>query len=213
MRDSRGASPAVMCLKSWARDRPGVWPFSCRRWPRRHRVAKRWRLSTRSICSIRCRHRRAASTFSECCGFAARHRLASASFSRRVRHAAEEPRPRRSALNIVLQAGGGFGVVVLDLGRGRRAHDQAIAVYHWLRLYRVIEGSETRVRVDCREPLRERRRGDGADGGWTTARVIRRPTSGSDQYVRVPLLPAPVNSALREGKGKGNCLRSPLRPS
>ena len=91
------------------------------------------------------------------------------------------------ALNMVLQAGG-FGVVVLDLGEVA-AHTIARLPYTtWLRLYRVIEGSETACVLIGSEPIAR------SAGGVTvqlaagqTARVIRARKVESDQHVRVPL--------------------------
>ena len=91
------------------------------------------------------------------------------------------------ALNIVLQAGG-FGVVVLDLGEVAAHTIKRLPYTTWLRLHRVIEGSETACVLIGSEPIAR------SAGGVTVqmapglnARVIRARKTGSDQHVRVPL--------------------------
>jgi recombination protein RecA len=91
------------------------------------------------------------------------------------------------ALNIVLQAGG-FGVAVLDLGEVAAHTIKRLPYTTWLRLYRVIEGSETACVLIGSEPIAR------SAGGVTvqmasgqTARVIRARRVESDQHVRVPL--------------------------
>lgn len=91
------------------------------------------------------------------------------------------------ALNIILQAGG-FGVVVLDLGEAAAQTIKRLPYTTWLRLHRVIEGSETACVLIGSEPIAR------SAGGVTvqlasgqTARVIRARKVESDQYVRVPL--------------------------
>jgi hypothetical protein len=91
------------------------------------------------------------------------------------------------SLNIVLQAGG-FGVVVLDLGEVAAHTIKRLPYTTWLRLHRVIEGSETACVLIGREPIAR------SAGGVTvqlasgqTARVIRARRVESGQHVRVPL--------------------------
>ena len=91
------------------------------------------------------------------------------------------------ALNIVLQAGG-FGVVVLDLGEIAAQTIKRLPYTTWLRLHRVIEGSETACVLIGSEPIAR------SAGGVTvqlaagqTARVIRARRVETDQHVRVPL--------------------------
>ena len=91
------------------------------------------------------------------------------------------------ALSIVLQAGG-FGVVVLDLAEVAAQTIARLPYTTWLRLHRVIEGSETAcVLIGTGSIAR-------SAGGVTvqlaagqTARVIRARKVESDQHVRVPL--------------------------
>jgi len=100
------------------------------------------------------------------------------------------------ALNIVLQAeAGGFGLVVLDLGEVAAQTIKRLPYITWLRLHRVIEGSETACVLIGSEPIAR------SSGGVTVqlasgsrlqapglnARVIRARKVESDQYVRVPL--------------------------
>lgn len=91
------------------------------------------------------------------------------------------------ALNIVLQAGG-FGLVVLDLGEVAPQAIKRLPYTTWLRLHRVIEGSDTACVLIGSEPIAR------SNGGVTvqlsadqSARVIRARKVESDQYVRVPL--------------------------
>jgi recombination protein RecA len=91
------------------------------------------------------------------------------------------------SLNIVLQAGG-FGVVVLDLGEVAAQAIKRLPYTTWVRLQRIIEGSETACVVIGSEPITR------SAGGVTvqltagqTARVIRARKVESDQHVRVPL--------------------------
>jgi recombination protein RecA len=91
------------------------------------------------------------------------------------------------ALNIVLQAGG-FGLVVLDLGEVAPQAIKRLPYTTWLRLHRVIEGSDTACVLIGSEPIAR------SSGGVTVqlsadhnARVIRARKVESDQYVRVPL--------------------------
>ena len=111
------------------------------------------------------------------------------------------------ALNIVFQAGpharqprvgpeaGGFGLVVIDLGEVATQSIRRLPYTTWLRLHRVIEGSETACVLIASEPIAR------SSGGVTiqlasgsrlqapglNARVIRARKVESDQYVRVPL--------------------------
>ena len=98
------------------------------------------------------------------------------------------------AINIVLQAGG-FGLVVIDLGEVATQSIRRLPYTTWLRLHRVIEGSETACVVIGSEPIAR------SSGGVTiqlasgsrlqapglNARVIRARKVESDQHVRVPL--------------------------
>jgi recombination protein RecA len=91
------------------------------------------------------------------------------------------------ALNIILQAGG-FGLVVLDLGEVAAQTIKRLPYTTWVRLQRVIEGSETACVLIGSEPIAR------SAGGVTvqlaagqTARVIRARKVESDQHVRVPL--------------------------
>jgi recombination protein RecA len=91
------------------------------------------------------------------------------------------------ALNIILQAGG-FGVVVLDLAEIAAPTIARLPYTTWLRLHRVIEGSETACVLIDSQPVAR------SAGGVTvqlaagqTARVIRARKVESDERVRVPL--------------------------
>jgi hypothetical protein len=93
------------------------------------------------------------------------------------------------ALNIVLQAGG-FGLVVLDLAEVPAQLIKRLPYTTWLRLHRVIEGSETACVLIGSEPIAR------SAGGVTvqlavgqTARVIcaRRARKAESDHVRVPL--------------------------
>ena len=113
------------------------------------------------------------------------------------------------ALNIVLQAGG-FGVVVLDMGEVAPQAIKRLPYTTWLRLQRVIEGSDTACVLIGSEPIAR------SSGGVTVllasgsrlpgssrlgpeasspkpeahhidARVVRSRAMNTDQYVRVPL--------------------------
>ena len=70
----------------------------------------------------------------------------------RIRHAAEEPRSRGEGAQLVLQAGG-FGLVVLDLGEVAPQAIKRLPYTTWLRLHRVIEGSETACVLIGSEPI------------------------------------------------------------
>ena len=189
MRGSTAAFPAGIYLKWSGRGRRGAWPFSCRRWPARRRAAKRWRSSIRSTCSIRCRRRRAASTSSGCCGFAARRRARRASACRantaRCRRASTA-RSRRSTS--CLQAGG-FGLVVLDLGEVAAQTIKRLPYTTWLRLHRVIEGSETACVLIGSEPIARSAGGVTVQlaSGQTRARHSRAKRWRATSHVRVPL--------------------------
>jgi hypothetical protein len=102
------------------------------------------------------------------------------------------------ALNIVLQAGG-FGLVVLDLGEVAPQAIKRLPYTTWLRLQRVIEGSDTACVLVGSEPIAR------SAGGVTVllgrpdspipnpqshhihARVVRSRAIESDHHVRVPL--------------------------
>ena len=91
------------------------------------------------------------------------------------------------ALNLVLQAGG-FGVVVLDFGEVAAPAVKRLPYTTWLRLSRVIEGSDTACVLIGSEPIAR------SAGGVTVqlmpgqgARVIRARNIGSDEHVRVSL--------------------------
>jgi hypothetical protein len=98
------------------------------------------------------------------------------------------------ALNIVLQSGG-FGVVVLDLGEVAAHTIKRLPYTTWLRLHRVIEGSETACVLIGSEPIArsaggvtvQLAPGSGLPALGLNARVIRARKVESDQYVRVPL--------------------------
>jgi hypothetical protein len=102
------------------------------------------------------------------------------------------------ALNIVLQAGG-FGLVVLDLGEVAPQTIKRLPYTTWLRLHRVIEGSDTACVVIGSEPIARSAGGvtvqlnpPNANGlkpeaGAIDARVIRARKVESDHHVRVPL--------------------------
>jgi recombination protein RecA len=91
------------------------------------------------------------------------------------------------AFNIVLQAGG-FGLVVVDLGEVAAQTIKRLPYTTWLRLHRVMEGSETACVLIASEPITR------SAGGVTvqlaagqTARVVRARKVESDHLVRVPL--------------------------
>jgi hypothetical protein len=113
------------------------------------------------------------------------------------------------ALNIVLQAGG-FGLVVLDLGEVAPQAIKRLPYTTWLRLHRVIEGSDTACVLIGSEPIARSNGGVtvllapgcrphapgrvGPEAGSpkpeandTAARVVRSRAIDTDQYVRVPL--------------------------
>ena len=98
------------------------------------------------------------------------------------------------ALNIVLQAGG-FGVVVLDLGEVAAQTIKRLPYTTWVRLQRVIEGSETACVLIGSEPIArsaggvtiQMAVGSGPSALGLNARVIRARKVESDQHVRVPL--------------------------
>jgi recA bacterial DNA recombination protein len=111
------------------------------------------------------------------------------------------------ALNIVLQAGpharqprvgpeaGGFGLVVLDLGEVAAQTIKRLPYTTWLRLHRVIEGSETACVLIASEPIArsaggvtiQLALGSGLSASGLNARVIRARKIESDHHVRVPL--------------------------
>jgi hypothetical protein len=96
------------------------------------------------------------------------------------------------ALNIVLQAGG-FGLVVLDLAEVAPQVIKRLPYTTWLRLHRVIEGSETACVLIGSEPIARSSGGvtvlltPGSSGSPINARVVRARKIESDQHVRVPL--------------------------
>jgi hypothetical protein len=91
------------------------------------------------------------------------------------------------ALNIVLQAGG-FGVVVLDLGEIAPQTITRLPYTTWVRLQRVIEGSETACVLIGSESIARSAGGVSVQlAAGQTARVIRARKMESDHHVRVPL--------------------------
>jgi recombination protein RecA len=90
------------------------------------------------------------------------------------------------ALNLVLQAGG-FGLVVLDLGEVAPQAIKRLPYTTWLRLHRVIEGSDTACVLIGSEPIARSAQGVTVQLGQGTARVIRARKVGSDRDVRVSL--------------------------
>ena len=97
------------------------------------------------------------------------------------------------ALNIVLQAGG-FGLVVLDLAEVAPQTIKRLPYTTWLRLHRVIEGSETACVLIGSEPIARSAGGvtiqmalGGPSALGFNARVIRARKAESDCHVRVPL--------------------------
>jgi hypothetical protein len=91
------------------------------------------------------------------------------------------------ALNIVLQAGG-FGVVAVDLAEVAAQTIKRLPYTTWLRLQRVIEGSETACVLIGSEPIARSSGGVSvqltSDSG---ARVVRSRAVETDRHVRVPL--------------------------
>jgi hypothetical protein len=102
------------------------------------------------------------------------------------------------ALNIILQAGG-FGLVVLDLGVVAAQTIKRLPYTTWLRLQRIIEGSETACVVIGSEPIARSAGGvslqlGGPHAGspkpeasFIDARVVRSRAMETDRHVRVPL--------------------------
>ena len=102
------------------------------------------------------------------------------------------------ALNIVLQAGG-FGLVVVDLGEVAANTIKRLPYTTWVRLHRVIEGSDTACVLVGSEPITRSAGGvtvqlnrPKADSlkphvGYIDARVVRSRAMEIDQHVRVPL--------------------------
>jgi hypothetical protein len=90
------------------------------------------------------------------------------------------------ALNLVLQAGG-FGLVVVDLGEMASHAIKRLPYITWLRLHRVIEGSETACVLIGSEPIARSAGGATVQLGHGTARVIRARKLESDRHVCVPL--------------------------
>jgi len=102
------------------------------------------------------------------------------------------------ALNIVLQAGG-FGLVVLDLAEVAPQTIKRLPYTTWLRLHRVIEGSETACVLIGSEPITRSSGGVSVqlngpkaksrkpEAGYIDARVVRSRARETDHHVRVPL--------------------------
>ena len=98
------------------------------------------------------------------------------------------------ALNLVLQAGG-FGLVVLDLGEVASQAIKRLPFTTWLRLHRIIEGSETACVLIGSEPIARSARGvtiqlalgSGRRTLGLNARVIRARTIESDRDVCLSL--------------------------
>ena len=154
-----GSSP-----RWWGRRRRAA-PRWCGGGWRRPRVgATRWRSSTPSTASIRSRRRRAASISIACCGFAARPSPRPA--GRWIRcgcpACARWKGPARwwsarvdralKALNLVLQSGV-CPVVVIDMADVPQTALRRIPYTTWLRVQRVIEGSDTTCVLLAPEPL------------------------------------------------------------
>jgi hypothetical protein len=102
------------------------------------------------------------------------------------------------ALNIVLQAGG-FGLVAVDLAEVATQTIKRLPYTTWLRLHRVIEGSETACVVIGSETVTRSAGGVTVqlnlpkpnaltrDTGSIDARVVRARAMETDHHVRVPL--------------------------
>jgi hypothetical protein len=97
------------------------------------------------------------------------------------------------ALNLVLQTGG-FGLVVVDLAEMAPQAVRRLPATTWLRLHRVIEGSETACILVASEPVARSSGGVSVvldtDAGLrpaVTARVIRSRAINTDADVRVSL--------------------------
>lgn len=102
------------------------------------------------------------------------------------------------ALNIVLHAGG-FGLVVLDLGEVAVQTIKRLPYTTWLRLHRVIEGSETACVLIGSEPIARSSGGVSVqlngpkakslkpEAAYIDARVVRSRAMETNQHVRVPL--------------------------
>jgi hypothetical protein len=103
------------------------------------------------------------------------------------------------ALNIVLQAGGGFGLVVLDLGEVAAQTIKRLPYTTWLRLHRVIEGSETACVLIGSEPIARsaggvcvqlggpKAKSPKPEASYINARVVRSRAMETDHHVCVPL--------------------------
>jgi hypothetical protein len=97
------------------------------------------------------------------------------------------------AVNLILQAGG-FGVVVLDLAEIGPHVLRRLPFTTWLRLHRVIEGSETACVLIGSEPIARSAGGvclqlttAGRGGEHINARVVRSRGMETDRHVCVPL--------------------------
>jgi hypothetical protein len=106
------------------------------------------------------------------------------------------------ALNIVLQAGG-FGLVVLDLAEMAPRIIKRLPYTTWLRLHRIIEGSETACVLIGSEPIgrsaggvtiqlasgcRPEARSPKPEASQIHARVVRSRALNTDHHVCVPVL-------------------------
>ena len=96
------------------------------------------------------------------------------------------------ALNIVLQAQAGFGLVVLDLAEVASQAIKRLPYTTWLRLHRVIEGSETACVLIGSEPIARSSGGvtmllrsdrGTSDARYTGARVVRARAMETDRDV------------------------------
>jgi hypothetical protein len=98
------------------------------------------------------------------------------------------------AINLILQAGG-LDLVVLDLAEGSSQVLRRLPPTTWLRLHRVIEGSQTACVLTGAEHMARSARGvtiqlasgSGLQAAGLTARVIRSRAVESDRDVCVPL--------------------------
>ena len=102
------------------------------------------------------------------------------------------------ALNLVLQAGG-FGLVALDLGEVAPQAIKRLPYTTWLRLHRVIEGSETACVLIGSEPMTRSAGGVSvllsrppgqrpySETFWSSARVVRSRALETDRHVCVSL--------------------------
>ena len=152
-----------------------------------------WRSSMRSTASIRLRRPRPASTSIGCCGSAATRAIARASSSRAIK-----------ALNLVLSAGG-FGVVALDVGDVSLHALRTLPFTTWLRLQRVIAGSDTACVLVARAPLAR------SAGGSSVRLEPRVPDIHGVSSAR-PRQPASVSRCVLAGAGRASSERHGTRP-